>query len=214
MAQVRAIFFDVAHTLLGKPGVLPAMREALSRHGIHVPLAELRARHSLIMDSTVFPDRTDNVFYRNFNAAVVRSLGALPTMSLLDDIFAACSYQPWVAFDDTSAIGGLPLDCGVLSNWDNTLKDKLAGAIGIEWRWILGSAEQGARKPDPAFFALLPECTGLGCNEIAYVGDSMRLDIEPATRLGFRTVLIDRDGLFPHSSLPRITSLEQLESVL
>jgi FMN phosphatase YigB (HAD superfamily) len=214
MSDVRAIFFDVAHTLLGKPSVLPGMRDVLARHGVDVPLGELRARHSLLMDSTEFPDRTDSTFYRGFNAAVVRSLGAVPTTGLLDELFAASSYQPWVPFADTGAITALPHPCGILSNWDGTLREKLDGLMDVKWQWVLGSEEQRARKPDPAFFALLPECTGLECREIAYVGDSMRLDIEPATRLGFRAILIDRDALFPHSPLPRITSLEQLESVL
>jgi FMN phosphatase YigB (HAD superfamily) len=214
MGKIRAVFFDVAHTLLEKPAVLPAMRVVLSRHGVNVPLDELHARHTLLMEAIEFPDRTNREFYQGFNAALVRSLGAIPTPELLDALFAASTYQPWLPYADTPAIEQLVLPRGVLSNWDSTLKEKIAGLPGGGFQWILGSAEQNVRKPDPAFFHLMSDCTGLEAREIAYVGDSMRLDIEPAIKLGFRAILIDRKALFPHSPLPRITSLEQLESHL
>lgn len=214
MGTIRAIFFDVAHTLLEKPSVLPAMRAVLARHGVDVPLDELHARHSLLMEAIVFPDRTDSEFYRGFNAAVVRALGAIPTSELLDDIFSASTYQPWVPYEDTSAIWQLGVPHGILSNWDSTLKQTLDELLGDRFDWILGSAEQQVRKPCADFFHLMSECTGFQAGEIAYVGDSMRLDIEPATRLGYRTILIDRKSVFPHSPLPRITSFDQLGSML
>lgn len=214
MGGIRAIFFDVAHTLLEKPAVLPAMRAVLARHGVDVPLDELHMRHTLLMEAIEFPDRTNGEFYRGFNAAVVRALGVVPTPELLDDLFLASTYQPWIPYSDTPAIERLALPRGVLSNWDVTLKEKLTELLGGNFQWVLGSAEQSVRKPDPAFFRLMPESTGLHAREIAYVGDSMRLDIEPAVKLGFRAILIDRKSLFPHSPLPRIASLEQLESVL
>jgi len=190
------------------------MRGVLARHGVHVPPDEFHARHTLLMEAIEFPDRTNSEFYRGFNAAMVRGLGVVPTPELLDELFAASTYQPWVPYVDTSAIDRLKLPRGVLSNWDATLKEKLAGLLGTEFQWVLGSAEQSVRKPDPAFFRLMSETTGLRPREIAYVGDSMRLDIEPAVKLGFHAILIDRKSLFPHSPLPRITSLEQLESLL
>lgn len=214
MAGIRAIFFDVAHTLLDKPGVLVSMRDALALHGLDVPLDELRFRHSLMMEAIVFPDRTDSDFYRSFNAAVIRALGAVPTPAMLDAVFAAATYQPWVPFDDARSIGRLALPRGILSNWDHTLEEKLGDFEDCHFDWVLGSSRQGSRKPDPAFFRLIPECTGLSPGEIAYVGDSMRLDIEPATRLGLRAILIDRNALFPHATVPRIVTLDELEDVL
>ena len=34
---IRAVFFDVAHTLLYKPAVLPAIHEVMRSHGLDVP---------------------------------------------------------------------------------------------------------------------------------------------------------------------------------
>lgn len=214
MSAVCAIFFDVAHTLLDKPAVLPALQSALRRHGVEVPEAQLRMRHRLLMEAIVFPDRTSRDFYAGFNAALVRSLGALPTPALLDDMFSACSYLPWAPFADAADLHGLGLPLGVLSNWDGSLKDKLAEHIPARFDWILGSEEQGVRKPEPAFFQRVLDQTGLEAGQIAYVGDSMRLDIEPALNLGFRAILLDRDDLFPDSPLARVSRIDQIRSWL
>lgn len=209
--DIGAIFFDVAHTLLEKPAVMPALHGALTRHGINVPMPELLSRHRLLMEAMVFPDRTSRDFYANFNAALVRAVGAMPTDELLDEMFTSCSYQPWVPYPDVHAIQRLDLPRGILSNWDSSLKDRLDALLRVDFDWILGSEEQCMRKPDSAFFQLMLDSTGLAPGRIAYVGDSMRLDIEPALRMGFNAILLDRDNLFPHSPLARITSLEQLE---
>ena len=214
MGTVRAVFFDVAHTLLDKPAVLPTMHATLAAHGVDVPVAALRERHRLLMEAIVFPDRTSKAFYDDFNAGLVRALGAVPTPALLDDLFAACTYRPWVPFDDLDAVAALTLPKGVLSNWDGTLKQKLADLAGLSFDWILGSADEGCRKPEPAFFRRVLDVTGFAPEQIAYVGDSMRLDMEPALAIGFRAVLLDRDGLFPHSPLPRIARLHELGAYL
>ena len=210
-ADIGAIFFDVAHTLLEKPAVMPALHGAMVRHGINVPMPELQARHRLLMEAIVFPDRTSRDFYADFNAALVRAVGGMPTDALVDEMFTSCSYQPWVAYPDVHGIQNLDLPRGILSNWDSSLKENLGSLLRVDFDWILGSEEQCMRKPDAAFFRLMIDSTGLAPAQIAYVGDSMRLDIEPALRMGFHAILLDRDDLFPHSPLARITSLEQLE---
>lgn len=214
MATIRAVFFDVAHTLLEKPAVMPALHGALVNHGIHVPMRELLTRHRQLMEAIVFPDRTSRDFYVDFNAALVRSLGAVPTPALLDEMFTSCCYRPWAPYADVGAIDRLALPRGVLSNWDTSLAEKLDALLGVSFEWILGSEEQRVRKPDEAFFQLMPACTGMAPEQIAFVGDSMRLDIEPALRMGFRAILLDRDNLFPYSPLARVGSLEQLEQFL
>ena len=211
---IRAVFFDVAHTLLYKPAVLPAIHEVMRSHGLDVPFEEFCARHAIVMDATDFPDRTDRSFYRGFNAAVLRSLGCVPTADMLEAIFEASAYQPWVPYDDVAAIAAFPLPRGVLSNWDLTLKEKLGSLLGVDFEWILGSAEAGTRKPQEEFFRLALEATRLKAAEIAYVGDSMKLDIEPATAMGFRAILLDRQSLYPHASVPRIVSLTELGALV
>jgi HAD superfamily hydrolase (TIGR01549 family) len=57
---------------------------------------------------------------------------------------------------------------------------------------VATSADWGAAKPDPAFFARLIEASPAQPCEIVYVGDHRDNDIEPAKAAGLRTALIRR----------------------
>ena len=175
---------------------------------------ELRVRHYFLLESIVFPDRTTPEFYNDFNSHLLRSLGVVPSTMLLHEMFTACTYLPWAPFDDVEALRRISLPKGILSNWDLSLKDKLTLVFDLQFDWILGSAEHGVRKPDIAFFERIVKETGLLPSQIAYVGDSMRLDIEPALALGLHAVLIDRDQLYPHATMSRILTFDALETLL
>lgn len=212
--MIRAVFFDAANTLLHKPALLPAMAGALRSHGIDLPDDELARRHRWLSEVVVFPDRTSRGFYDTFNAQLLRAFGIVPAQVLLDAIFAACSYLPWQPFPDTDALARLDRPLGILSNWDSSLPERLASIDGVQFRWVLGSQQQGVRKPDTEFFRRMIDACDLEPAQIAYVGDSLRLDIEPALALGVRALLIDRDDLFPHANVPRLRSLDMLGALL
>lgn len=212
--EAKAIFFDVANTLLHKPGLYPAIHRVLLNHGVTVPYAQLMTSHRFLSEVILFPDRTSSNFYQDFNSHLVRSFGVVPTNELLDELFSACSYLPWAPFTDTNYLASIKLRIGVLSNWDTSLREKLPLIPHTRFDWILGSAEEGVRKPDPDFFRKIFHATGLEAENIAYVGDSMRLDIGPALNLGMNAILIDRDDLYPNSTVPRIKSLNEIADLL
>lgn len=84
----------------------------------------------------------------------------------------------------------------------------------ISPRWIFGSSQQRLRKPDPAFFRLAIDAAGIPPGEIAVVGDSLRLDIEPALRLGMQAFLVDRDDLYPTATVQRIRHFGEIGALL
>ena len=57
---------------------------------------------------------------------------------------------------------------------------------------ILISANLGAEKPAPEFFAAVVAAAGCAPGEIVYVGDRLDNDVLPARRAGLRTVLLRR----------------------
>ena len=68
----------------------------------------------------------------------------------------------------------------------------------------------GYRKPDPRFFRHALAQLSLAPEEVLFIGDSLKLDIEPALDLGIRAVLIDRDGLYPYYKGEKIGSIGEL----
>jgi FMN phosphatase YigB (HAD superfamily) len=214
MGNIKAVFFDAANTLLHKPALYPAMTKVLASHGVVVPCESLLASHRALSEVITFPDRTSTKFYSEFNRSLLLALGVLPSNNLLTELFTACSYLPWEPFADTQKLISITLPLGVISNWDSSLQDKLNLIKDVQFSWVLGSEEQCVRKPDSSFFKRALDATGFEANEIIYVGDSMRLDIEPALQLGIRALLIDRDDLYPFANVKRIRSMSELGDML
>lgn len=79
--------------------------------------------------------------------------------------------------------------------------------LGVPADIVASSASWGVEKPDPAFFARIVAATdGLAPSEIAYVGDRLDNDVEPARLAGMVPVFLRRgpwalvqslDGTFP-----------------
>lgn len=211
---IKAIFLDAANTLVHKPDLYPSMLRVLHSHGVHVEAEHLARQHRFLSEAKVFPDRTSREFYREFNSELLRSIGVLPESGLLDELFAACSYLGWRAFDDVASLSNLSVPLGVLSNWNTQLPETLSLIPELHFQWVLGSEQLGLRKPDPAFFERVLEATGWASRDIVYIGDSMRLDVEPALKLGFKAALIDRDNLYPHANVARLATLAEITTLL
>jgi FMN phosphatase YigB (HAD superfamily) len=212
--MIKAIFFDVANTLLDKPDLYPTMKGVLEKHGYVVDVQQLARRHRLLSEIIEFPDKTNREFYNGFNSNLLLMLGILPEPALIDELFNACSYLPWSVFKDVFVVKSLPCPKGIVSNWDRSLRDKLSQLTDISFDWILGSEELQLRKPSLNFYRMVLERSGFNASEILYVGDSIKLDIQPASSLGMRAVLIDRLNLYNNSRLPRVTALDELNKFL
>lgn len=212
--MISAVFFDVANTLLNKPDLYTKITEALKDFKIKVNRDNLMQRHRLLSEVIKFPDKTSEEFYNNFNAELLMSLGITPDEKIIHHIFKSCTYLPWQPFEDTDYIPSIKQPKGILSNWDNSLKDKLSLFFQTDFKWVLGSQSEGIRKPDPEFFKLMIKNSGCAAGEILYIGDSIKLDIFPALKLGIKAVLVDRLDLYPDSNLERIKSFYELEKYL
>lgn len=88
-------------------------------------------------------------------------------------------------------------------------------ALKLEADFIATSAQWGVSKPDAGFFAEVLKATGTEPARIAYVGDRLDNDVEPARAAGMHPVFIPR-GLWGEvhdarvSGVTRVTSLPEL----
>jgi putative hydrolase of the HAD superfamily len=89
---------------------------------------------------------------------------------------------------------------GVVSNASSDLADFLRdlGVAGF-FDFIVASAAEGTKKPDPRLFARALGIAGAAPDEVLHVGDLALEDVLGARRAGLDAVLIDRGslGLFP-----------------
>lgn len=73
------------------------------------------------------------------------------------------------------------------------------------------------RKPNPNIFRIALDRSGLPPEQVLFVGDSPRADIEGARRMGMRAALKDPEGRFNGADVPadhRIRRLAELDAIL
>ncbi len=209
--MIKYIFFDVAGTLLGKPSLYNNIQKTIEDFGHDVSLEDIKAKHKLLSEVIHFPDRTDEGFYKKFNSELLYLLGIVPQDTLVNSIFKNCTYLPWEAFEDTQILSELNLPLGVISNFNTTLKDKLHSFFGPVFQDVFVSEELGVAKPSLEFYQKALDRIPFKANEVLYIGDSIKLDLEPAEKLGFNVLVIDRDNFYPNlknkiSNLAEITN--------
>ena len=211
--MIKYLLFDAANTLIHKPKVYENVQTILSSRGILIDLNTIRFHHKLVSEVMIFPDRTNSSFFKEFNTNWLNSLGVISNNKLLNEVFESCSYLPWEVFPDVNLLKKNSIPIGVLSNFNSDLKEILSGLFGKKFYSIITSEQQKLRKPDVKFFEIALKQINLKPEEILYVGDSIKLDIEPALKLGFQTKLIDRHQYYPHYS-NRISSFLEINNLI
>jgi HAD superfamily hydrolase (TIGR01509 family) len=103
---------------------------------------------------------------------------------------------------------------GAVGNTPVDTEELLRGHVDF----VASSARWGVEKPAPAFFRLILEEIGLEPGQIAYVGDRVDNDVEPALAAGMIAVHVRR-GPWGHLHEPppsaiRVHSLDELPDAL
>ena len=198
--MIEYILFDAANTLIHKPDLWNKMDEVLKNHGFKVNQKELKLKHKLLSEFIKFPDVTSELFYNKFNTELLNSLGIVENEELLLDIFNNCTYLPWKAFHDTKFINNYNCEIGVLSNFNMKLNSILEQELPyLKFKNIFISEEEKVSKPNLKFFEIAIKKIGIAPEKILYIGDSLKLDIIPALKMGLQVKLIDREETYKSS---------------
>lgn len=104
---------------------------------------------------------------------------------------------------------------GLISNFEGWLEQILVEQeVGESFDVTVISGVEGVEKPDPAIYELAVQRAGVDPSRCVHVGDSVALDVVPATEVGIKAVLLDRVGRYPDSEHPTIGSLEELPDII
>jgi HAD superfamily hydrolase (TIGR01509 family) len=116
-------------------------------------------------------------------------------------------------YDDVKEVINLPFKKGILTAQARFLIEHL----NLEnWAILFTPLETKFLKPDPRAFLAPLKKFRVKVEETLMVGDELERDIEPAKKLGMKTILIDRDNSvkLDDSLLPKISSLGELKNIL
>jgi putative hydrolase of the HAD superfamily len=229
--RYRAVFFDAGETLVyPHPSFPELVVQVLREEGVEADPAQVRERLHVVSDRFLQASQenelwsTSSDLSREFWAGIYRTL--LEEMGLpFGDGLAGAFYR---TFTDLSNYRLFPdampvlerlrdqgLRLGVVSNFEEWL-ERLLESLGVtpffEVRVISGV--EGYEKPDARLFQLALDRVGVEAAESVYIGDHPYFDTEPASAIGMYAVLIDRRGRYPDHHGPRITTLDDLPSLI
>lgn len=233
---IRVVFFDAADTLFHvkgsvaeiylrhaaefgfapTPDSLSAIKQAFGRAFREAPPPIFAAtepaqiKHS---ERLWWFDIVHNVFYR------------VGMFDRFDDFFERVFQvfeepRSWQLFPETvrtlTALRTQGVELGIISNFDSRLFSVLRGLeLADMFDTITISSLAQAAKPAPKIFQLALEKHAVDPEEAVHVGDSLRDDVEGATKAGLRAVLLDRGGTQqPAAGVHVIRSLEELGPLL
>lgn len=205
----KFIYFDVAGTLLYKPALFPTIISTLETYNINAEEQELKKIHKLLSETIKFPQKTTKKFYDFFNSKLLEALRIKPNKLVINRIYENCSYLPWESYSDVEVVKKIPVPKGIISNWDESLLTKLRESLSLHFTYIFKSSKTDS-KPNLSIFKKAFSKVGIPFKDILYIGDSIKLDIEPALNLRVRAILIDRDNIFTNFSGEKINSLNGL----
>jgi putative hydrolase of the HAD superfamily len=222
-ARFKAILFDAGGVLvLPDPTVLGPL---LAYYGGDPSIEANRRAHYAGMAAKSAAG-SGEVFWDEYNHSYVRSIGVpeadvdAATRALHTTRTAFLWRWPipesLIALRELSSMG-LPL--GVVSNASGQIAEVLlrsgvcqAGAGPYtSMRVVVDSHLVGVAKPDPEIFEhALPYFGGIDRHEIAYVGDSVTMDIGAASAAGLHPILLDPFDDHPDADFERIRRLTEL----
>jgi putative hydrolase of the HAD superfamily len=202
---VRAIVFDVDFTL-ARPGpdLGPEGYERLgARYGLTLDPARYDdARRAALVDLKRHPelDHDEEIWIR-FTQRIIEGMGGAG-----DTYAAACEMEAaWAhahhfelyedAIPTLGALRDRGLKLGLLSNSARD-HDEFVGHHGLSVDAVLTSRAHGKTKPHEAIFRRMLELLGVVAGDAVMVGDTIEDDVEGATAVGMRAVLVDREGRY------------------
>ena len=211
--MIKYLYFDAANTLIYKPLLIPKIQEVLNSYNLKVSEEKLIKEHKFLSEEISFPDRTNESFYIKFNKLLLEKLSLIANEKIAKEIFYNCKNLPWYVYPDVKNLNQLNLPIGIISNFNSQLNNLLNSLVKFKFDKIIISEEQKFRKPEKDFYKLAIEKSGYDPCKILYIGDSIKLDIEPTRLLGIKSYLIDRENLYTDYEF-RINSLSQISSLI
>ena len=223
MAELKAVLFDVDFTLarpgpeLGPEGYV----RAGARHGLVLdPLRYEAARDAALVDLHRHPEleHDDEIWFR-FTERIIRGMGgeADSAYDCAVEITRGWErHENFELYDDVpetfAALRAAGLSVGLVSNSARDVRE-FARHHELDVDAGISSFHHGRSKPHASIFRAVLDLLDVEPTDAAMVGDQIADDIEGASALGMRAILLDRDGLHPDFE-PRIASLRELPSAL
>ena len=230
--NIDIVFFDAGETIIHPHPSFPELFSIVCRrHDVHVDPSDVEkvqerlaphlidlAEDTGVTQPSLDPDDSLKFWtflYRRFLEELQVDDDRLP-QELFSTFSDSTSYK---VFDDVlptlAALEEEGYRLGLISNFEGWLEKILVEQeLGETFDVSVISGLEGMEKPDPAIYRLAVERAGVPPGRAVHVGDSVTMDVEPATAVGMKAVLLDRVGRYAGSAHLSLSSLEGLPALV
>jgi HAD superfamily hydrolase (TIGR01549 family) len=218
MPERRVIFFDVGNTLL-----FPNRAKMLSpipndRHPTLAQWQALERRTKQEFDQGMQSGTVDNGFWWTFHTYLLEQLGEDAGIRnvLVENTQNSANWDQ-ILSGTRDALDRIreTFRIAVISNADGGI-ERVLSRCGIAdcFESITDSGIVGVEKPRAEIFEAALASMKARAEESLYIGDVYSVDYVGARNAGMEAVLLDVSGAYRDRELPRVESLEQLETWL
>jgi HAD superfamily hydrolase (TIGR01509 family) len=218
MAERRVIFFDVGNTLLFPNRAKMLAPVSIDRHPTLEQWQALERRTKQQFDQGMQSGRVDHGFWWTFHTYLLEDLGEDMGIrnALVENTRNSANWDQILrGTRDALLRVGQNFRIAVISNADGGI-GRVLSRCGIAdcFENVTDSGIVGVEKPHPKIFAAALEAMQVRPDESLYVGDVYSVDYVGARNAGMQAVLFDVAGAYRDRKLPRVESMEQLETSL
>jgi putative hydrolase of the HAD superfamily len=214
----RVVFFDVGNTLLF-PNIAKMLAPIAA--GLHPTLEgwqALERRTKLEFDQSMQSGQADHSFWWMFHTHLLKELGQDMGVrdALVENTRNSANWNRILpGTRDALDRIGRSFRIAVISNADGKIESVLSRCgIADCFESITDSGVVGVEKPRREIFEAALKTMKASAEESLYVGDVYSVDYVGAQNAGMDAVLFDLAGAYGDRDLPRVESLEQLETWL
>ncbi len=216
MAERRVIFFDVGNTLLFPNRAKILAPISSHRHPSLEQWQALERKTKHEFDQGMTSGRVDHGFWWIFHTHLLQQLDETSGLRevLVENTRSSANWDqiPPGTREALTRIGR-NFRIAVISNSDGKIEQVLSRCgIADCFESITDSGTVGVEKPRPEIFEAALGAMHAGADESLYVGDMYSVDYLGARNAGMEAVLFDVSGAYRNRELPRVESLEQLET--
>jgi putative hydrolase of the HAD superfamily len=218
MAERRVIFFDVGNTLLFPNRTKMLAPIASDRHPTLEQWQALERRTKREFDEGMLSGLVDHGFWFTFHTYLLEQLGEPLTVrdALVANTQNSANWDqiPSGTREALCRIAG-KFRIAVISNADGGI-ERILSRCGIAdcFESITDSGIVGVEKPRREIFEAALNAMKVRPKDSLYVGDMYSVDYTGARNAGMDAVLLDVSGAYRERDVPRVQSLQQLESWL
>lgn len=234
-SSIRVVFFDAADTLFHVRG---SVAEIYLRHAVEFGFPQKADSLAAIQQAFVRAFReapppvfaatdptrlkhSERLWWFDIVHHVFYRVGMFERFDeFFDHVFRVFEdHRAWRLFPETAStltrLKGRGLELGIISNFDSRLFAVMRGlGIADAFDTVTISSLAQAVKPAPLIFHIALEKHAVDPKEALHIGDSLRDDVEGATKAGLHAVLLDRQGRRQEAGVQTIKNLEEVLPLL